>query len=55
MPTGGHNRLQEIDVNACKEKKLTNIRAADKDDAVLPRPIQPFTLGQASALSVKMR
>jgi GTP-binding protein len=47
MVVGEHNRPQDIDVNACKEKKLTNIRAAGKDDAVLLSPIKPLTLEQA--------
>ena len=47
MIIGEHNRPQDIDVNACKEKKLTNIRAAGKDDAVLLSPIKPLTLEQA--------
>lgn len=47
MVIGEHNRPQDIDVNACKEKKLTNIRAAGKDDAVLLSPVKPLTLEQA--------
>jgi GTP-binding protein len=47
MVIGEHNRSQDIDVNACKEKKLTNIRAAGKDDAVLLSPVKPLTLEQA--------
>ena len=47
MVVGEHNRQQDIDVNACKEKKLTNIRAAGKDDAVLLSPVKPLTLEQA--------
>jgi GTP-binding protein len=47
MVIGEHNRPQDIDVNASKEKKLTNIRAAGKDDAVLLSPIKPLTLEQA--------
>jgi GTP-binding protein len=47
MVIGEHNRQQDIDVNACKEKKLTNIRAAGKDDAVLLSPVKPLTLEQS--------
>ncbi|MGD8835358.1 MAG: translational GTPase TypA [Desulfobacteraceae bacterium] len=47
MVIGEHNRQQDIDVNACKEKKLTNIRAAGKDDAVLLAPVKPLTLEQS--------
>jgi len=43
---GEHNRGTDIDVNACKEKKLTNMRAAGKDDNILLSPIKPLTLEQ---------
>jgi GTP-binding protein len=46
MIIGEHNRSQDIDVNATKEKKLTNMRAAGKDDNVLLSPIKPMTLEQ---------
>ncbi len=47
MVVGEHNRSQDINVNPCKEKKLTNIRAAGKDDHVLLSPIKPMTLEQS--------
>jgi GTP-binding protein len=47
MIIGEHNRHQDIDVNACKEKKLTNMRASGKDEAVLCSPIKVMTLEQA--------
>ena len=47
MIVGEHNRGQDIDVNPCKEKKLTNMRAAGKDDNVILSPIKPMTLEQA--------
>jgi GTP-binding protein len=47
MVIGEHNRSQDINVNPCKEKKLTNIRAANKDDNVTLSPIKPLTLEQA--------
>ena len=47
MIVGEHNRSQDIDVNPSKEKKLTNIRAAGKDDSVILSPIRPLTLEQA--------
>ena len=47
MVVGEHNRPQDIDVNPCKEKKLTNVRASGKDDAVLLSPIKQLTLEQA--------
>jgi GTP-binding protein len=47
MIIGEHNRGQDINVNACKEKKLSNMRAAGKDDNVILTPIKPLTLEQA--------
>ena len=44
MIIGEHNRSQDINVNPCKEKKLTNMRAAGKDENVIPSPIKPVTL-----------
>ena len=38
MIIGEHNRPSDLDVNATKEKKLTNIRAAGKDEAVILIP-----------------
>jgi GTP-binding protein len=47
MIIGEHNREKDIDVNPTKEKKLTNIRAAGKDDHVVLAPIRPLPLEQA--------
>jgi GTP-binding protein len=47
MIVGEHNRGNDINVNPCKEKKLTNMRAAGKDDNVILSPIIPKTLEQA--------
>jgi GTP-binding protein len=47
MIIGEHNRGNDINVNPCREKKLSNMRAAGKDDAVTLSPIKPFTLEQA--------
>jgi GTP-binding protein len=46
MIIGEHNRGQDINVNPCKEKKLSNMRAAGKDDNVILSPIKPITLEQ---------
>ena len=46
MLVGEHNRGQDINVNPCKEKKLTNMRASGKDDNVILSPIKPLTLEQ---------
>jgi GTP-binding protein len=47
MIVGEHNRDNDINVNACKEKKLTNMRASGKDDHVLLSPVKPMTLESA--------
>ena len=44
---GEHTRGNDLNVNICKTKKLTNVRAAGSDEkVVLPPPIQ-FTLEEA--------
>ena len=47
MIIGEHNKDKDIDVNACKEKKLTNMRASGKDEHVILTPIKPITLEYA--------
>jgi GTP-binding protein len=47
MIVGEHNRGEDIDVNPCKEKKLSNMRAAGKDENVILSPIKTITLEQA--------
>ena len=47
MIVGEHNRDNDINVNVCKEKKLTNMRASGKDDHVLLSPVKPMTLERA--------
>jgi GTP-binding protein len=47
MIVGEHNRSEDINVNPCKEKKLSNMRAAGKDENVILSPIKPLTLEQA--------
>jgi GTP-binding protein len=44
---GEHNRENDIDVNPCKLKKLTNMRAAGRDDNIMLSPITPMTLEKA--------
>ncbi|MDR2893622.1 MAG: translational GTPase TypA [Deltaproteobacteria bacterium] len=41
---GEHNRDNDIDVNPCKEKKLTNLRASGKDENIILTPVRPITL-----------
>ncbi|PIE70243.1 MAG: translational GTPase TypA [Deltaproteobacteria bacterium] len=47
MVIGEHNRGTDIDVNACKEKKLTNMRASGKDENTVCSPVRPMTLERA--------
>jgi GTP-binding protein len=47
MVVGEHNRGEDIGVNPSKEKKLSNMRAAGKDENVILSPIKPMTLEQA--------
>jgi GTP-binding protein len=47
MIVGEHNRDNDLNVNPCKTKKLTNMRAAGKDDAVTLTPVLPMTLERA--------
>lgn len=47
MIVGIHNRENDLNVNVCKAKKLTNMRASGKDDNVMLTPVLPMTLEQA--------
>lgn len=47
MIVGEHNRDNDIDINPCKEKKLTNMRASGKDEAIILTPVLPMTLEMA--------
>jgi GTP-binding protein len=47
MVVGEHNRDNDLNVNICREKKLTNIRAAAKDENVILVPVVPMTLEKA--------
>ena len=47
MVVGEHNRDNDLDVNPCKEKKLTNIRAANRDENITLTPVSPMTLERA--------
>ncbi|MXP64849.1 translational GTPase TypA [Roseomonas sp. M0104] len=46
---GEHSRENDLEVNPIKEKKLTNIRAAGKDEALLLTPPRRMSLEQAIA------
>ena len=46
---GEHSRGSDLDVNPIKEKKLSNVRAAGKDDAMVLIPPRRMSLEQAIA------
>jgi len=47
MIIGLHSRDNDLAVNACKNKKLTNVRASGSDDSINLAPPKKFTLEQA--------
>jgi GTP-binding protein len=47
MIVGEHNRPNDLDVNATREKKLTNIRAAGRDENVILTPPRILTIDTA--------
>jgi len=47
MIIGEHNRENDINVNPCKEKKLSNVRAAGKDENIILTPPTPMPLERA--------
>ncbi len=47
MIIGEHNRDNDLDVNPVKTKKLSNMRASGKDEAVILTPIIPLTIERA--------
>ena len=47
MIVGEHNKEGDINVNPSKEKKLTNMRAAGKDESTACSPVKPMTLERA--------
>jgi GTP-binding protein len=44
MIVGENAKQNDLDVNACKEKKLTNVRTSNKDDALVLSPPRAMTL-----------
>jgi GTP-binding protein len=50
MIVGENARAEDLDVNATKEKKLTNMRAAGSDETVRLIPPRPLSLEQALEL-----
>ena len=47
MIIGEHNKETDINVNPCKEKKLTNMRASGKDESIICTSVKPITLERA--------
>jgi GTP-binding protein len=47
MVVGEHNRPNDLDVNVIREKKLTNIRAAGRDENVILSPPRVLTIDTA--------
>ncbi|MEC7521967.1 MAG: translational GTPase TypA [Myxococcota bacterium] len=44
MIIGEHNRENDLDVNATREKKLTNVRASGRDENVILSPPKPLSI-----------
>ena len=47
MIVGINNRNEDLNVNPCKNKNLTNTRASGSDDAISLNPAKVFTLEEA--------
>ncbi|MFW6293847.1 MAG: translational GTPase TypA, partial [Spirochaetota bacterium] len=47
MIVGEHNRDTDLDVNPCKTKKLSNMRAAGRDENVILTPHREMSLEMA--------
>ncbi len=47
MIVGEHAKENDLEVNICREKKLTNVRASGSDEAIRLVPVKPMTLEQA--------
>jgi len=47
MIVGEHNRPNDLDVNATREKKLTNVREKNKDENVILAPPRSLTIDTA--------
>jgi GTP-binding protein len=44
MVVGQNSRDEDLDVNVCKAKQLTNMRASGSDEALTLTPPRPMTL-----------
>ena len=47
MVVGENNRENDLNINVCKNKKLTNVRSAGADDALNLTPVRKLTLEDA--------
>ncbi len=47
MVVGSYSRENDLNVNVCKNKKLTNVRSAGADDALNLTPVRPLSLEDA--------
>ena len=47
MIVGQHNREQDLEVNVCKRKQLTNMRASGSDDTVRLKEPRILTMEEA--------
>lgn len=47
MIVGENNKDKDINVNACRPKKLSNMRASSKDEGIILTPVTPLTLEKA--------
>ncbi|QEN06296.1 translational GTPase TypA [Thiospirochaeta perfilievii] len=47
MIIGVRNKEHDLNVNPCKAKQLSNVRASGKDDAVVLTPVSPMSLERA--------
>ncbi len=47
MIVGEHSKEKDLNVNPTKEKKLSNMRAAGRDDNIILSPVIPMTLEKA--------
>jgi GTP-binding protein len=47
MIVGQHNREQDLEVNVCKRKQLTNMRASGSDDTVRLKEPRMLTMEEA--------
>jgi GTP-binding protein len=47
MVVGSYSRENDLNVNVCKNKKLTNVRSSGADDALNLTPVRPMTLEDA--------